>query len=221
MISLRPLFFAYEGREQMISLIVESLKRLKVTVNKLNVTASNLLEKIDVIMTDAVSKNLKIENGVAEALQSRHVPYHILCKSHTCERLDTDNLTTLSQLEAKVGLREALLKREPELKSFLRSEKSVAEAVLEALLKFAARESDRKTISLDYLFTLKLEKAGVHKTFSLYKEKRFTKLGCQAGAVYGCILYFREILNDTPLNNLLIRACRLYLENDFIIAGFK
>ena len=190
MISLRPLFFAYEGREQMISLIVESLKRLKVTVNKLNVTASNLLEKIDVIMTDAVSKNLKIENGVAEALQSRHVPYHILCKSHTCERLDTDNLTTLSQLEAKVGLREALLKREPQLKSFLRSKKSVVEAALEALLTLVAHEGDGKTISLADLFTLKLEEAGVHKTFSLYKEKRFTRLGYQAGAVYDCIPYF-------------------------------
>ena len=90
--------------------------------NKLNVTASNLWEKIDAIMTDTVSKNLmKIKHGVAEALQSRHVPYHILCKLRTCEKLDTDNLTTLSQLEAKVGLRGALLKREPQLESFLRS----------------------------------------------------------------------------------------------------
>ena len=91
-------------------MIVESLKRLSVA-NKLNVTASNLWEKIDAIMMDTVSKNLmKIKHEVAEALQSRHVPYHILCKWNTCERLDTDNLTTLSQLKAKVGLSESLLK---------------------------------------------------------------------------------------------------------------
>ena len=91
-------------------MIVESLKRLSVA-NKLNVTASNLWEKIDAIMMATVSKNLmKIKHGVAEALQSRHVPYHILCKWNTCERLDTDNLTTLSQLKAKVGLSESLLK---------------------------------------------------------------------------------------------------------------
>ena len=91
-------------------MIVESLKRLSVA-NKLNVTASNLWEKIDAIMMDTVSKNLmKIKHGVAEALQSRHVSYHILCKWNTCERLDTDNLTTLSQLKAKVGLSESLLK---------------------------------------------------------------------------------------------------------------
>ena len=95
---------------KIISLIVKPLKRLSVAANKLNVTASNLWKKIDAIMTDAVSKNLKIEDGVAEALQSRHVPYHILCKWNTCERLDTDNLTTLSQLKAKVGLSESLLK---------------------------------------------------------------------------------------------------------------
>ena len=75
MISLCPLFFAYEDREQTISLIVESLKRLSVAANKLNVTASNLWEKIDAIMTDVVSNNLRIVDGVAEALQSRHVPY--------------------------------------------------------------------------------------------------------------------------------------------------
>ena len=113
MISLRPLFFAYEDREQLNSLIVKSLKRLSVAANELNMTASNLWKKIDAIMTDTVSKNLKIEDGVAEALQSRHAPYHILCKSRTCERLDTDNLATLSQLKAKAGLREALLKGVP------------------------------------------------------------------------------------------------------------
>ena len=103
MVSLLPLFFAYEDNEQIISFLVELLKRLSVAANKLNVTF-NLSDKIDAIMTDAVSKNLKIKDGVAEAFQSRHVPYYILYKLHTCERLDTDNLTTLSQLEAKIGL---------------------------------------------------------------------------------------------------------------------
>ena len=97
----------------------------------------------------------------------------------------------------------------------------MVEAALEALLKLVAHEGDGKTISLADLFTLKLNEAGVHKTFSLYKEKRFKRTGYQAVAVYDCIPYVRQILNDTTLNNLLIRACRLYLENDFIIAGFK
>ena len=63
----------------------------------------------------------------------------------------------------------------------------MVEAALEALLKLVAYEGDRKTISLADLFTLKLEEVGAHKTFSLYKEKRFTRLGYQAGAVYDYI----------------------------------
>ena len=172
-------------------------------------------------MMDAVRKNLKIEDGVAEALQSRHDPQQILRKSHTCERLDTDKLTTLSQLEAKVGLSEAFLEGEAQLKLFLQSKKSVVEAALEAVLKLVTHKGDGKIIYLTNRFTLKLEEAGVHKKCSLYKEKKFTRLGYQAGAAYDCILYFQQILNDTLLKNLLIRACRLYLENDFIIVGFK
>ena len=70
-------------------------------------------------------------------------------------------------------------------------------------------------------FTLILEKAGVYKSFSLYKERRFTRLGYQAGAVYDCIPYIKQLLDVTPLNNLLVRACKIYLENDFIRAGLK
>ena len=78
-------------------MIVESLKRLSVATNKLNVTASNLWGKINAIMTDAVSKDLKIEDEVADVLQSRHVSYHILCKSHTCERQSNDSQSTQSK----------------------------------------------------------------------------------------------------------------------------
>ena len=57
MISLRPLFFADEDRSQIIALIVETLKRLNVAANSLEFTASDLWEKIDAIMSDAVTKN--------------------------------------------------------------------------------------------------------------------------------------------------------------------
>ena len=193
--------------------------RLAVAANNLEVTAAELWGKVDALMTDSVSKNLLIGEGVAEALNSIHVPYHILCKSHTCERMDQDNLFTLSQIEAKIGLRELLLKREPLLKSFLRSSKSVVVAALDAILKLVSTEGDGKTTSLADDFSLILEQSGMYKTFSLYKEKRFTRLGYQAGAVYDCIPYLQKLLDETPLNNLLVRSCRLYLENEYIMAG--
>ena len=221
MISLRPLFFAYEDREQLISLIVETFKRLSIAGQKLNVTVQDLWSKVDAIMTDGVTKNLKVEEGVAASLNSTHIPHHVLCKSHTCERMDLDNLTTLSNIESKIGIRELILRREPFLRSFLRSKRSIVEAAMEALLKLVSTEGDGKSTSLGPLFDLKLEEDRVYKSFSLYKEKRFTRLGYQAGAILDCLPYFKKVLDETPLNNLLVQSYRIYIENDFIIAGLK
>ena len=118
MINLRPLFFAFENREQIVKLIVETLKRLALTLE--SVTAKDLWERIDSIMTDAVTKNLNIEKTIAEELNSDYVPYHLLCKSHTCEKFDACNVQTLGDLEAKIKLREQIESREPPLKSYLR-----------------------------------------------------------------------------------------------------
>ena len=60
-----------------------------------NVTAALLWENIYALMTDSVAKNLKIELRVIEQLGSDHIPYHLLCKSHTLEALDKANLTVL------------------------------------------------------------------------------------------------------------------------------
>ena len=146
---------------------------------------------------------------------------YVLCKSHTCERMDSDNLTTLSIIKSKIGLRDLILKRELLLKPFLRNKKCVVEATMEALLNIVSTEGDGKTNSLGPLFDLKLEEDGVHKSFSLHKEKRFARLGYQAGAILDCQSYFRKVLDETPLNNLLVRSCRIYLEHDFIIAGLR
>ena len=42
-----------------------------------------------------------------------------------------------------------------------------------------------------------LEEDGVYKSYSLYKEKRFTKLGYTAGAIYDCLPQFRKVLERT------------------------
>ena len=61
-------------------------------------------------MTDSASKNLKIEDGVAERLNSTHIPYHILCKAHTVEAFDRSNLEVLSVVEKDVDFRGRLEK---------------------------------------------------------------------------------------------------------------
>ena len=36
-------------------------------------------------MTESMSKNLKIEDGVADVLKSSYKPYHLLCKPYLVE----------------------------------------------------------------------------------------------------------------------------------------
>lgn len=60
---LRPIFFAFEDREQ-ITLFTETFKRLAVAVSirqGVTIEAKVLWEKIDALMTDAVTKNLKLK----------------------------------------------------------------------------------------------------------------------------------------------------------------
>ena len=70
---LQTMFFAYEDRKQITRLIIET--------------------------TDSVSKNLKVNELVAEASQFNHKPDHLLCKSHVVEAFDHYNLDMLATVE--------------------------------------------------------------------------------------------------------------------------
>ena len=63
--------------------------------NGIMVSAKELWEQVTVIMSDSVEKNLKIEDGIALALGSSHIPLHLLCKAHMVEALDRSNLSVL------------------------------------------------------------------------------------------------------------------------------
>ena len=92
---------------------------------------------------------------------------------------------------------------------------------MKALLKLVAKEESGKPAALSKEFDCALEEEGLTKSLSLYIERRWTKTGYTAGALVECIPIFRKILANTTLNNLLVHACRLYLECDFIIAGMR
>jgi hypothetical protein len=154
MITLRPLHFAYEDRQQMVNLFVETLKRLSVAIEN-QAFVSQPWEKVDAVMTDAASKNLHVEVGVSETLETAHVPVHILCKSHVCEKLDECCNSVLKEAENKIELYDMLVKREPMLKSFLRTPKSiVASVVIPALMKLVSKGDDGKVISMADEFSM-------------------------------------------------------------------
>ena len=220
MIPLRALFFAFENREQIIKLIVETLKRLSVASGE-KFSAKDLWENITCIMTDAVTKNLKIEHGVAKSLGSNHIPYHILCKSHTCEKLDEACLKALISVETEVNYAQLIIKKQPQLKSFIRQTNCISFAAIKAMLKLVAHQESGKPTSLAKEFDLQLEKDGVYKSMCLYKERRFTKLGYSAAAILDCMTQYETILESTTHNNLLVQACRLYSQSEYVRAALK
>ena len=70
---LRPLYFAYEDRKQIVDLLIESLPRLANAASietKCQITVNALWEKIESFMTDAVAKNLKVTEYIAVKIQS-------------------------------------------------------------------------------------------------------------------------------------------------------
>ena len=146
MFTLRALTFAYEDRDQIAKLVVETFERLATATNGTS-SAKDLWENVTAFMTDAASKNLKAEYLVAEKLGSEHIPYHFLCIANTCEKLDEWNKNTL------VKFRETIEKREPRLKSFIRKSKSVTKAAMAVLLQLVSRGGDGKSTSLCDDFT--------------------------------------------------------------------
>ena len=120
-----------------------------------------------------------------------------------------------------MGFANELIKRMPQIKSFVRQNKCIVVTAMKALLKLVSNEESAKPTSLSKEFDMQLEKDGVHKSFSLYKERRFTKLGYTAGAIVECLPQFREILKKTSHTNMLVRACKLYLESEYIVAAMR
>ena len=118
MFNLRALEFAYEDRKQIAKLIVETLKRLSVATGGKS-SATELWCKVYAFMTDATTKNLEVETLVSEMLGTDYVPLHILCKSHTCEKLDECCIDALVEIEKKIKLADTISKRQPRLKSFI------------------------------------------------------------------------------------------------------
>ena len=46
-------------------------------------------------------------------------------------------------------------------------------------------------------------------------------MGYSAGAIFDCLPQFQKLLDRTSKNNLLVRACKIYLESSFITASLK
>ena len=139
---LQPLFFAYEDQARIIRLTVEMYKWLAAPINteELVISAKLLWEKTTSIMTDSVSKNLQRGDGVAEVLQSSHIPYHLLCKSHPVEALDCSNIHGLADIENQLDFWNKLQTLKLTVKSFLHGSTSVMEYATALVLSLVSHK---------------------------------------------------------------------------------
>ena len=167
---LRPLFFAYEDREQITTLFVETLTRLACAASTYYneyVTPATLWEKVDALMTDAVTKNLSIENTIPDAIGSTHHPLHLLCKSHTVEAFDKSNLQVLANIEKSVKQQQIFESINPALRSFFRGKTALVEAGIEALLSLITHDKSARSCSQADLFDFICEREGQTKRIFL------------------------------------------------------
>ena len=130
---------------------------IRVALN-INIEASTLWENIDAVMTDAITKNLNIEETVLDASDSSHHPYHLLCKSHTVEGL--------LRIEKTVKQQDVSEKIYPSLRCFFRGKKALVEAGIEALLTLITLDKSGKSCSQADLFD-RLWERGVSKSVYL------------------------------------------------------
>ena len=173
------------------------------------------------LMTDAVTKNLKIEDNIATALGTTYKPMHLLCKSHTVEALDRSNLSVLYDIEKQVKQREILEGINPSLKSFFRGKKTTVEAGIEALLSLISHDKSGKSSSLSDLFDHICEREGVVKRIFLYQQRRFAKLGKAAASLVEALPILRKVIAEADRTNLLIESCSLYLSSELFITELQ
>lgn len=213
--SLKPLPIGVEDRDAIVDFFVAEMNRLAMAAGT---TANLIWETIDSLATDSVSKNLDIGPLIAKKLNSKHVPFHVLCNTHYCEAIDRGNLKTIKMAETAVGLKDHLICLMPELKSFIGS-KTCTEAALLAFTKLCC--NDGHNTSQYQIFDAVLAENQRNRKFTVFKERRFGQMGYTAAAVIYHLNDIRELLLRTKSNNTLVRACKVYVENSYILNGLR
>ena len=183
--------------------------------------AATLWEKVYAIMTDSVSKNLKIEYGIGEYFGSMHKPIHLLCKPHTVEKLDSCNLVVIAKFENMVKQRDVLESINPQLKSFFRGKKTKVEAGIEALLKLVTHQHSGNTTSHADTFDHICEREGVVKRLFLYQQRRFTKLGKSAASLVEAFPILKMLVEVVVGSNQLVEACKIYLSSEIFLTELE
>ena len=211
--SLRSIYFSYEDKKNIAHLITETYSRLATaasTALKEKVTPSQLWNNTSAFMTDAVSKNLGVENIVSQNLDSTHIPHHLLCKSHTVEGLDTSNIKVLASIEQSLKMCQGFEELNPNLKSWFCGEKAVFLTGIKCLINLISHDKSAHSTNLAEEFDHIVEREKQVKHIGLYKERRITKLGYVCAGLVDAMPMICILLDETHLVNQHVEAARMY-----------
>ena len=98
---------------------------------------------------------------------------------------------------------------------------AIVESEIIALLKLVAYDKSANSCSLADEFDYIVERVGKIKHMSLYHQRRFAKLGYSAASILAALPLLQMLLNETEKDNLLVQACRLYIECDFFLTELQ
>ena len=127
----------------------------------------------------------------------------------------------LSKLEKSVSLREKFESINPAIKPFFRGKIAIVESGIDPLLKLVTCDKLANSCSLADELDFILERERMVKHLSLYLQRRFEKLGYSEASILEALHLFQMLLKETEMDNLLVQACRLYIECEFFITELQ
>ena len=101
------------------------------------------------------------------------------------------------------------------IESILPWKKAVVIAGITALLKLVTHDESANSTSIADEFDYIVEREGETKHMSLYHERHFTKFDYSAASFIHAHPSLEMLLAETSKTNLLVEACKLYLECEF------
>ena len=146
-----------------------------------------------------------------------HIPFHLLCKSHTVEALDTAITHVLSECEVSVDLRGKIEAINPRTKQFNRSDPCLAVSGVRSVCSLVSWGKASSSTNLVHEFNRILEEEGALKHLNLYQGRRFAEFGYLCASILDELPYLLRLVDETHTNNLHVETVRIYLNCEFFL----
>ena len=150
---LQPMFFAYEDRKQIAHLIIETYHQLSsaLTLHDIPATAKEMWEKSIALKNDLVSRNLKVEELVAEAF-------------------DCSNLYVLATVKDQLKFSEKLREINLIVCPFLHGFQTVVETGICSIENLISHDKSASSTKQADLLAYILQRENTVKHIALYKK---------------------------------------------------